>query len=138
MTINGIECAFSARVGSEPELRTSQAGNPWANFSACVGDGDEAQWVKVAAFGERAQQLVGNLKKGDRIYAEGRLKLESWTGKDGQPRTGIKVAAWRVERLGEIGRNKPAKPKAPPEGEHSAPPSTRDWQRPVSDPDIPF
>ena len=35
-----------------------------------------------------------------------RLKLENWTSKDGQARSGLKVAAWKVERLGEIGRRK--------------------------------
>jgi hypothetical protein len=35
--------------------------------------------------------------------------------KDGQARSGLKVAAWKVERLGEIGKNKPAEKKAPAE-----------------------
>jgi single-strand DNA-binding protein len=124
MTMNDIETASIARVGTEPELKVSQAGKPWTSLSACVGDGDEAQWVKVVAFGDRAQQLAGHLHKGDKIYAEGRLKLDTWTGKDGEARTGLNVAAWRVEQLGQIGKNKPAKPKAPPEGAVPAPPST--------------
>ena len=131
MTMNGIETAFIARVGTEPELKVSQAGKPWTSFSACVG----TQWVTVVAFGDRAQQLAGHLHKGDRVNAEGRLNLDTWTGKDGKERTGIKVAAWRVQQLGQIGKNKPANPKAPPEGEQPAPPSTvpqRDWQKPAS------
>jgi single-stranded DNA-binding protein len=86
MTMNAIETAFIARVGTEPELKVSQAGKPWTSLSACVGDGDEAQWVKVVAFGDRVQQLAGHLNKGDRIYAEGRRKLDTWTGKDGKER----------------------------------------------------
>jgi single-strand DNA-binding protein len=137
--MNGIETAFIARVGTEPELKSSQAGKPWAAFSACVGDGDEAEWVKLVVFGDRAQQLAGHLHKGDRIYAEGRLKLEAWTGKEGKERTGIKVAAWKVERLGEIGKSKPVKPKAPPEGEHSVPPSSNSGRRQAQpDDEIPF
>ena len=49
--MNGIEAAFIARVGTEPELKTSQTGKAWTAFSACVSDGDDAQWVKVVAFG---------------------------------------------------------------------------------------
>jgi hypothetical protein len=45
MTISGIETAFIANVGSKPELKTSAAGKPWAAFSACVGDGEDAQWL---------------------------------------------------------------------------------------------
>src|SRR5262245_639765 len=100
MSISGIECAFIARVGTDPEVKTSQAGKPWASLSACVGDGDDAQWLRVAVFGEKATSL--RVAKGDRVYVEGRIKLENWTGRDGQPRSGLKVAAWRLQRLGEI------------------------------------
>jgi single-stranded DNA-binding protein len=62
--------------------------------------------LQIAVFGDKANSLA--LAKGDRCYVEGRLKLESWQGKDGQERQGLKVSAWRVERLGEIGKNKPA------------------------------
>src|SRR5262245_22506447 len=111
MTISGIEACFIARVGSDVDVRTSQAGKLWASFRACVGDGKDAeaqQWVQIAVFGDKANSLA--IAKGDRVYVEGRLKLESWTGKDGVERQGLKVAAWKVERLGEIGKNKPGKP----------------------------
>jgi single-stranded DNA-binding protein len=123
--MHGIETAFIARVGTDTiEVKTSQAGKPWASSSACVGDGEDDQWLRVADFRDRAQQLAGHLHKGDKIYAEGRLKLDTWTGKDGKERTGLNVAAWRVEQLGQIGKNKRANPKAPPEGEQPAPPTT--------------
>ena len=70
---------------------------------------------------------------------EGRLKLDTWTGKDGKERTCIKAAAWRVERVGEIGRNKPAKVNAPPEGEHNVPPARNGGPRQaLPDDEIPF
>jgi hypothetical protein len=54
MTMNGIETAFIARVGTEPELlKVSQAGKPWTSLSACVGDGDEAQWVRPSPQGRQ-------------------------------------------------------------------------------------
>jgi single-strand DNA-binding protein len=141
--MNGIEAALEGRLGKNPELRQSQQGQPWLPLNVAVGEGDAVQWVGVAVFGERAQQLASSLRKGDRIYAEGRLRLETWTGQDGKERSGLKIAAWRVERLGEIGRSKPPKPKAPPEGNNPAPasagaPSQRDWQRPLSEDVIPF
>ena len=97
-----IEAAFVGRVGTEAvELRTSAGGKTWSSFSVVVGDGDGAQWVKVAVFNERAAQLAGHLKKGARVYVEGRLKLQSWTSKSGEARTGLKGAGvWRVEQFG--------------------------------------
>jgi single-strand DNA-binding protein len=148
--MNGIETAFIGRVGKEPELKTSAAGKAWTSFTACVGDGDEAQWVRIAVFGECAEHLAGHLLKGDRVYVEGRLKVDTWTAQNGQQRTGLSVAAWKADKLGQIGRNKPTKPKAPPEGEHPATPTSnrdrqnqqaaaaRDYQRPPGDVEIPF
>jgi single-strand DNA-binding protein len=125
--MNGtIECAFIGRVGTEPELKTSQAGKPWCRFSVAVGADDATQWVQVACFGERAEKLAGSLNKGDRCYVEGSIRLNEWTGKDGEKRAGLSVAAWKCEKLGQIGRNKPPKAK---NGD-----GTRDWQAPPPDP----
>jgi single-stranded DNA-binding protein len=43
------------------------------------------------------------LRKGTEVYVEGRLRLESWTGKDSRERSGLSVAAAKVEVLGRIG-----------------------------------
>lgn len=106
--MDSIECAFSGRVGSDLELKTSSSGKPWTAFNVAIGQGDDAQWVRVAVFGARAEELSAQIKKGDRIYAEGNLTMRTWE-KSGEKRTGLNVAAWKCERLGGIGRNKPAK-----------------------------
>ena len=82
--MNGIEAAFIGRVGTEPELKTSQAGKPWSSLNAAVGSDDDVQWVRVAVFGETAERLAGHLHKGDRLYVEGTLRLNSWTDRNGQ------------------------------------------------------
>lgn len=122
--MNSIECALIGRVGTELELKTSQAGTPWAAINVAVGGNDDTQWVRVAVFGETAERLAGQVQKGDRLYVEGSLRLNSWVDRSGKERSGLSVAAWKAEKIGAIGRNKPRKPKAPPEGEHPAPPST--------------
>src|SRR5262245_58334659 len=110
--MNGsIEVALTGRLGTEPELKTSQAGKPWAAFNVGVGDGDNIQWVRIAVFGERAQELSAILRKGDRVYVEGAIRLNEWTGKDGEKHAGLSVAAWKCEKLVQIGRNKPPKAK---------------------------
>jgi hypothetical protein len=62
-----------------------------------------------------------------------------------QQRSGLKVTAWRVERIGEISKNRPAV-KAPERAAQSRgnsngdrQPPARDWQQPGADGDeIPF
>jgi single-stranded DNA-binding protein len=106
--MNGIKCAFFGRVGLPPELRTSAAGKPWARLSVAVGQGEDAERIAVMT----AQKLSSSLQKGDRVYVEGTLKLERWT-KDGAERSRLSVAAWKCERIGSIGRNKPKRPRQP-------------------------
>jgi hypothetical protein len=87
--MTGIECAFTERIGQEPMLKESKAGKPWLSFSVAVGEGDDVQWLQVAAFGAKAEELAGAVKKSDRVYVEGRLKLNTWTGKDGTAQAGL-------------------------------------------------
>ena len=108
-----IETAFIGRVGQDPELKTAAgSGKPWARLSVAVGRDDEIQWLSVAVFGEAAERLCASLHKGDRVYVEGTLRLSEWAGRNGEKRTGLSVAAWKAEKLGAIGRNKPAKARS--------------------------
>lgn len=105
--MSDIETAFTASVGKPPELRTSKtSGKPWARFSAVVGKEAAAQWVQVAIFGETAETLCRTLAKGDRVYCEGRLTASVWTPDSGPPRVQLDVAAWKCERLNQIGRHR--------------------------------
>jgi single-stranded DNA-binding protein len=67
-------------------------------------------WVRIAYFGEDAESLVGRLQKGAEVYCEGRLRLDTWTAKDGLKRSGLSVVAWRIVPLGQIGRKRPEAP----------------------------
>ena len=113
--MNGnIECAFVGRVLDVPQIKTSSAGKPWTSLRASLGDGDNVQYVRVALFGELAEQIARTVEKGVKIYCEGTLKLDRWKTADGQERSGLSCAAWKCEAVGAsaIGCNKPAKPKA--------------------------
>ena len=109
---SGIECALTGFLPRDPdELRSSKTGLPWLSFSVGVGEGDGKQWVGVVVFGELAEAIAPRLYKGGKVYIEGRLSLDKWRGKDGQQQHRLKVAAFRVEMLNQIGRNRPRKAK---------------------------
>lgn len=120
--MTGIECAFTAVVGSAPELRQAKAGKTWCSFSARVGEGEAAQWVRVAAFGAMAD-VAAALAKGASVYVGARVKLDTWQTTDGEARAGLSVAASLVQPLGRIGRRRP---KTEPSSA-----GARDWQRPT-------
>jgi single-stranded DNA-binding protein len=100
-----IDCAFYAFVAADAETRTSKAGKPWVRLRVGVGKDDAVQWVQVAVFGKAAEKAA-ELKKSDRCYIEGTIKLDSWIGNDGTERHGLGVAAFKCEPTHRIGRNK--------------------------------
>lgn len=104
--MSGIDCAFYGFLPANSEPRVSQAGKPWVRFRVGVGKDDAVQWVSVAVFG-KAAETAANLKKGDRCYVEGTIKLNSWRGNDGVERHGLSVAAFKCEHTHQIGRSKP-------------------------------
>jgi single-stranded DNA-binding protein len=106
-----IECAFFGFLPADAEQRTSQAGKAWARLRVGVGKDEAVQWVSVAVFG-KAAETAGNLKKGDRAYFEGTIKIDSWRGTDGAERHGLSVAAFKCEPTHQIGRNRPKRQKA--------------------------
>lgn len=101
-----IECAFSGVALKPPELRTSKAGKPYAQFSLAVGEGENRKFVRVACFGETAEKVAAQLKVGGRAYVEGSLDVGVWAPEGRPPEANMNVAARRVEILNQIGRNK--------------------------------
>jgi single stranded DNA-binding protein len=104
--MKGIQCAFTGKCGQDAELKTSKAGKPWLSFSVAIdaeGEAEGATWARVVVFGGLATERQPALRKSAEVYVEGKLRLESWTGKDGRGRSGLSVAASRVEVLGRIG-----------------------------------
>src|SRR5262249_44205210 len=85
-----IDCAFFGFVAADADARTSKAGKPWTRLRVGVGRDDDVQWVSVSVFGKAAESAT-TLKKGDRVYCEGSIKLDTWRGNDGTERHTLAV-----------------------------------------------
>jgi single-stranded DNA-binding protein len=103
-----IDCAFHGFLAADAEARTSQAGKAWTRMRVGVGKDDTVQWVSVAVFGNAAE-TAGGLKKADRVYIEGAIKLDTWRGNDGVERHGLSVSAFKCEQTHRIGRQRERK-----------------------------
>src|SRR5262249_21330223 len=101
-----IDCAFFGFLAADAETKVSKAGKTWVRLRVGVGKDDDLQWVSVAAFGQAAE-VAAKLKKGDRVYVEGSIKLDTWTGNDGTERHGLSVASSKIDGTNNIGRNRP-------------------------------
>jgi single-stranded DNA-binding protein len=124
--MRGIETAFWGTLGRDPELKTSKGGKAFAtmNVAVTIGQTEDGkpldQWLRVV-FDETAERIAGSCHKQDRVYCEGALTLESWTAKDGAERTGLKVVAFKCEKVAAIGKNRPRRDTGGEFAKHAAP-----------------
>ena len=128
-----IEVAFFGTLARDAEAKVSKSGKSYLRFSARVGDGDGVSWVSVMAFDQRATEAAEKFAKGARVYVEGTIRLEEWTGQDGAVRHGLSCMSWHC-RLSEIGRNKPKRERRTTEKPHASMPRANDFH----DDAIPF
>jgi single-stranded DNA-binding protein len=114
-----IEAAFVGTLGRDAEGKVSKNGKPYLRLNARVGGGDAAQWVSILVFDGNVAESPEKFMKGARVYCEGTIKLEEWTGQDGAKRAGLSCFA-SLCRLSEIGSNKP-KTQKPAKSADTAP-----------------
>ena len=97
-------------LGRDPELRYKSQGTAVCNFSVATTEkrknarGEQEEhtiWFKVAAWGRQAELAAEYLAKGRQVYVEGRLRLEQYTDRDGNPRTSAEVNASDIQFLGQ-------------------------------------
>lgn len=99
-------------VGTDPDMRYTPNGNPVTSFRLATGrtyttsDGErreETEWFTVVSWNQLAERCNQFLTKGRRVYVEGRLKSDTWTGNDGQTRFNNEIIANTVLFLDRAG-----------------------------------
>lgn len=96
-------------IGQDPEMRFSQNGTAVTTFSVAVnrtprsqrdqGNEEPPDWYRVVCFGQNAEFADQYLSKGNRVYVEGRLQINKFTGNDGQERQSVEIVANEVMNL---------------------------------------
>jgi single stranded DNA-binding protein len=104
-----IEAAVMGRLAGEVTHRHTSEGKPYVTFTVAVAakGSDETEWVNAAAFEDVAAQMPPGAIRGERIYIEGKARVNRWTTKEGQPRANLQITASRLMVLNRIGRRKP-------------------------------
>lgn len=101
-----LKASVIGNLGNDPEMRYSANGAPFlrfnvaSNFRARTPEGqweDRTEWVRVTVFGQRAESLNQYLRKGSRVFVDGRLEARPWTDQQGGVRAGLEVIASDVE-----------------------------------------
>jgi single-strand DNA-binding protein len=95
-------------LGKDPEVRYLDENTPVANFSVATSDSykdrngnrvDTTEWHNVVLWRGLAQVAEKYLKKGSRIYVEGKLRTRSWDDKDGNKRYTTEIVADQMVML---------------------------------------
>lgn len=103
MSLNQI--LLIGRAGTDPQMRYTPTGTAVTDFRLAVNnpsrgkDGewqDNTEWFTVTAWNKQAESVNQYLAKGRRVFVEGRLSTNTFTGNDGQQRTSLEIRAFRV------------------------------------------
>ena len=75
-------------LGKEPETRHSQNGKKIVNFSLATTEKykneEKTEWHKIVIFNDHLSGIAEKyLKKGSKIYLEGKVQTRKWAGNDG-------------------------------------------------------
>ena len=93
-------------VGNDPDVRTTSSGTPMANMSLAItrkwkdGSGEQTEkteWHRLTVWGKLVDVVERYVKKGDRLYIEGRIE---YSESDGQKKYWTNVNVFEMVMLG--------------------------------------
>jgi single-strand DNA-binding protein len=148
-------------LGADPEVRSTANGSRVANLSVATsrqwnnqaGERQEkTEWHKIVAWNSRVSKLADfvekYLKKGDRVYVEGRVEYRTWEDREGNTRYVTEINARELIPLssrsggggGEMEATAPAHAAQPVTAGESKPQSYEDFPEALDeeDDDLPF
>jgi single-strand DNA-binding protein len=129
-TVNKV--TIVGNLGRDPEIRYMPNGQPVAtvniattetwNDKANGGKQEATEWHRVIFYRKLAEIVGEYLKKGAKIYIEGRLHTRKWQDSNGQDRYTTEVIAHELQMLGgkgnASGTESPAVETAAGDGDH--------------------
>jgi single-strand DNA-binding protein len=96
-------------LGSDPEMRYTPNGRAVTQFNVAVNQStknqqtgewvEETDWFRVSVWGDRAERMAESLRKGNKVFVEGRFRTREFEGRDGQKRTALEITADSIVNL---------------------------------------
>ncbi len=100
---------FIGNLGRDPEMRYTPSGRPVTEFSVAVNQATRNQqtnewveatdWFRVSVWGDRAERAAEQLRKGSRVFVDGRFRSREYETKDGRKGVSLDVTADSVVGL---------------------------------------
>lgn len=97
-------------VGQDPELRSMPNGDQVANLTIATSEvwndkntgekKEQTEWHRVTFWRKPAEIIGQYVKKGDKLYVEGKLQTRKWTDQQGVERYTTEVVAEDFQLMG--------------------------------------
>ncbi len=104
-------------LGADPETRHTAGGNAVTNLSLATTDSwrdrqsgdtqEKTEWHRVVMFSKLAEIAGEYLRKGSKVYIEGRLQTRKWQDRDGNDRWTTEIVANDMQMLDSRGGSEP-------------------------------
>tara|TARA_B000000532_G_scaffold181394_1_gene147721 strand:- start:282 stop:701 length:420 start_codon:yes stop_codon:yes gene_type:complete len=107
---NGVnKVLIIGNLGSDPEVKYTKAGDPVANLSIATSESwkdknsgdlqEKVEWHRVVMFSRLAEIAEQYLKKGSKVFVEGKLQTRKWQDQEGKDRYTTEVVAKEMTML---------------------------------------
>ncbi len=110
-------------LGRDPEMRYTPSGQAVTQFTVAVNRNykgqngewqEETEWFRIVVWGQQAERAAEHLRKGNKVYIEGRLQTRQWEDQSGQKRYTTELVANQVTNLERRVRDESEEGSAPP------------------------
>jgi len=120
-------------LGQDPEVRSTNSGSSVANISVATSESwtdkntgqkqEKTEWHRIVFFGKLADIAGQYLRKGSKVYVEGKLRTNKWQDQQGNDRYTTEIHSHEMKMLDSKGDN---------QGQAQAPASQRPPQSQVA------
>ena len=119
---NGLnKVLILGNLGADPDIKYTQAGSPVATLSVATSESwkdkttnekvEKVEWHRVVVFGRLAEIAEQYLKKGSKIFVEGKLQTRDWEDSEGKKRYTTEVIAREMTMLDSKGDSNASSPQ---------------------------
>ena len=106
MSLN--KCMIIGNLGRDPEMRYTPSGQAVTQFTVATNRRwrdqqdewqEETEWFRVVVWGQQAERVAERVRKGNKVYVEGRIQTRQWEDQSGQKRYTTELIANQVTSL---------------------------------------
>jgi single-strand DNA-binding protein len=115
MSLN--KCMIIGNLGRDPEMRYTPSGQAVTQFTVATNRNyrdaqgewqSETEWFRVVVWGQQAERTAERLRKGHKVYVEGRIQTRQWEDQTGNKRYTTELIANQVSSLERRDRDEDA------------------------------